>query len=150
MAIMKESNIPEGGAGSSSASYGRRLLMALFLIVLLGAVSSQGFLETSLYVKSNKLLKYGIYYLWLVLVALAGWWGWRRHPQQWVGKAWTILYLFALAALFLLGLIDLLLYPFPSYIRKDISHFRSFFLSPVLFAILYLLARLSRGGESKQ
>ena len=128
----------------------KRLGIALAMMLLIGLVSTQGFLETSFYIKAHILLKYGIYFLWLLFIALIGAWGWKNFTQSWVLKIWWIAYAFATLLLLLLGFIDLVFGPIPVYYKKDISHFRSFFLSPALFVLLYLLSIFSKNRENKE
>jgi hypothetical protein len=116
-------------------------------MLLVGLLSTQGFLETSFYIKAHILLKYGIYFLWLMLIALIGHWGWKDFPQLWVKNIWLLAYSFAIVLLLLLGFIDLFWGPIPLYYKKDISHFRSFFLSPALFVLLYFLSVFTKNKE---
>lgn len=125
----------------------KRLLIALMMMLLVGFISTQGFLETSFYIKAHTLLKYGIYFLWLLLIAFMGAWGWKDFPQTWVIKIWWTVYIVVILLLLLLGLMDLVLGTTPLYYKKDISHFRSFFLSPALFMLLYLLSVFSRNKD---
>jgi hypothetical protein len=131
-------------------SKNRRVLIVLLLMLLIGFVSTQGFLETSIFIKSQILLKYGIYFLWLVLMLLIGVWGWKNYPQLWVMKVWLAAYSFAISVLLLLGCVDLGFGTIPLYYKKDISHFRSFFLSPSLFVLLYILSVFAKENENKR
>lgn len=128
----------------------RRLLIALVMMLFIGLVSTQGFLETSFYIKAHTLLKYGIYFLWLLLITFIGAWGWKTFSQQWVLQVWWVAYSVAILLLLLLGLVDLVFGPIPIYYKKDISHFRSFFLSPALFVLLYLLSVFAGNKEENK
>lgn len=122
----------------------RRLSIALLLIVSVGILISQGFIETSFYVKANPILKYSIYFIWLLLVDLIGLWGWKSSAQKWMYSTWFYTYSVVIITLIVLGLIDIYLLPIATYIKKDISHFRAFFLSPAFFVVLFFLSKIQR------
>lgn len=122
----------------------RRISITLLLIIGIGILISQGFIETSFYVKANAIVKYSIYFIWLVVVGFIGHWGWKSSTQKWISTIWIYTYAFVLIVLLILGLVDMYLLPISTYIKKDISHFRAFFLSPIYFIILYLLSKLDR------
>lgn len=122
----------------------RRISITLLLIIGIGILISQGFIETSFYVKANAIVKYSIYFIWLVLVGFIGHWGWKSASKRWLNTIWIYTYAIVLIVLLILGLVDMYLLPISTYIKKDISHFRAFFLSPIYYIILYLLSKLDR------
>ncbi|WP_147204008.1 hypothetical protein [Segetibacter aerophilus] len=98
--------------------------------------------------KTNPLLRHGLNFGLLLAVALAGWYGWSKHHQQWTKNLWLFIYSCVIILVVLLGVVDVLARFENSSFRSMLSSLRLFFTSPVPYGVLMYLAKRSTGGKT--
>ncbi len=94
--------------------------------------------------KANTVLRHAIDFSILILVALTGWYGWRKHYLPWIGKLWILIYVTVIFTIGFMGVIDMYLGVHNLSIRNMLGNLRLFFSSPVPFGVLIFFAKRGR------
>lgn len=89
--------------------------------------------------------RYLIYFLWIVLVAVTGFFTLNGKAQLWQRKIWVLFYGSSILLLLALGMLDLFVYHFTKQQKNYIQTFRLFLESPVPLVIIYLTGKLQPG-----
>ena len=79
----------------------------------------------------------------LLAIVLVGYWGWFRHPMQWLKKVWVWSHMLSLALLITIGISCYLFGYMDKALLKKIGDLRLFFCSPVPYFMLYILSRIT-------
>lgn len=75
--------------------------------------------------------------IWLILVAIIGFWVLIKVRFSWMKKLWAISYSFIILLLIFIGVFDMLFGPINENFRFYISCIRLFFASPLTLALMY-------------
>ncbi|HTM67569.1 MAG TPA: hypothetical protein VL093_14680 [Flavipsychrobacter sp.] len=116
--------------------------VALLLIILLSFLGMNEVFETNLWVKQHLLIKYSLYVIWIIMIAVVGFISLKTFPLPWISKLWAVVYFLALTLLLVLGLADFVFH-FPYAWKKDANQLRTLFMSPLPFALCLLFSRLN-------
>lgn len=120
--------------------------LALLLIVLLSFLGMNEVFETNTWVKQHLLIKYGLYVVWIVMIAVVGFVSLQSFSAPWISKIWLIVYLLVLGLLLIMGVLDFIFH-FPYAWKKDANQLRTLFMSPLPFALCLLFSTLNRKKE---
>ena len=91
--------------------------------------------------KANTLLRHMIDYSLLLGVAIAGWYGWKTHHQQWILKLWIFIYAVIIFSITALGVFDMFFSINNPSFRNMIANLRVFFTCPVPYGVLIFFAK---------
>lgn len=99
--------------------------------------------DPKIHFKADLLLRHLLNYSLLVGVAITGWLGWKKHPDQWVCKLWVMVYAVFIICISALGVLDVTLGVGSESFRNMLTGLRIFFTSPVPYGIMIYFAKKS-------
>lgn len=130
--------------------YKYRLLLSIILVFAICWIDYQYFTELPMAASVPDPVRKFFHFFVLIILIPVGYWGWNNHPQQWIKKIWLIAYIFSIAVMLILGLIEWKFKVFNIHFLKDVGDFRLFFSSPVPFFILYALSLTSKNVTPRE
>lgn len=92
---------------------------------------------------SSRYLKHGVHLLFFIFFFTAGYWGWLQHPQNWIIKTWTFLYVLIFVILCVTGAIEMVFWVDNPTFRNIFGGLRVFFTTPVPYALCMLLSKVN-------
>jgi glucan phosphoethanolaminetransferase (alkaline phosphatase superfamily) len=119
-----------------------RAIIALVLMILINWVGYWYIYERADHLDplKQRSLKYVLYFLWLGVICIVGYWSMKGFQIKWIQKIWIILYAIIIILLLMAGVIDHWIGITSADVRDLISVIKAFFQSPMPFVVCWFLA----------
>jgi len=121
----------------------KKILYPAVIISIFGYYNNHLFVEHASFSHVSLLMKYILYAIWGIIIWGFGWFLIYRSSFIWAMKIWNISYGIIFLSWIFYGLWDKFVYFVPNEIKKDFSHVRGVFYSPIPLAFLIFIMSIS-------
>ena len=126
-----------------------RVWVSVFVITLIYWGTWYSLQDADKTVEINPILKHLLNFTLLFTVGVVGYFGWKKHYQEWIKNLWVFIYSAVLIILVSFGLFDLAFKIGNENLRELLANFRLFFTSPVPFGICVYLGKRAEISAKK-